>query len=97
MRGEVVVVSRARVRAGQAARLLAEVAPFVAASRAEAGCVEYDLYLSATAYEEIATVERWVSAEAAQAHLVAPHTSAFLARVAPCLAAPPEIRVMPAG
>ncbi len=92
---EVMVVARARVRTGQAARLLAEVGPFVAASRAEPGCMEYDLYLSATEYEEIATVERWSSPEAAEAHLVAPHTTAFLSAVSECLAGQPEVRLVP--
>jgi quinol monooxygenase YgiN len=89
---QVLVVARARVRTGAAARLLAEVPPFVAASRAEPGCVEYDIYLSATEYEEIASVERWASAEAAAAHLAAPHTAAFLAAVGNCLATAPVIR-----
>jgi quinol monooxygenase YgiN len=89
---EMIVVARARVRTGQAARLLAAVAPFVAASRAEPGCVEYDIYVSATEYEEIASVERWASAAAAEAHLAAAHTATFLAAVADCLAGPPEIR-----
>lgn len=89
---EVIVVARARVRTGQAARLLAAVGPFVAASRAEPGCREYDIYVSATEYEEIASVERWANAAAAESHLAAPHTAAFLAAVADCLAGPPEIR-----
>jgi quinol monooxygenase YgiN len=93
MDGQVLVVARARVRTGQAARLLAAVAPFVAASRAEPGCIEYDVYLSATEYEELATVERWSCAEAAEAHLAAPHTDHFLAAIADCLAEPPRIRL----
>lgn len=97
MAGEVMVVARARVRTGQATRLLAEVAPFVAACRAEPGCMEYDLYLSATEYEEITTVERWASAEAAEAHLAAPHTAAFLAAIAGCLAEQPRVRLAPLG
>lgn len=94
---QVLVVARARLRTGQAARLLAEVNAFVVATRAEPGCVEYDLYISATQYEEIATVERWASAKAAEAHLAAPHTAHFLAAVAECLAGPPEIRQVSLG
>lgn len=95
MRDEVLVVARARLRSGAAAQLLDAVGPFVAATRAEAGCLEYDLYVSATAYEEIATVERWSSPAAAEAHMQAPHTRAFLALVAECVAAPPVIRAVP--
>jgi quinol monooxygenase YgiN len=91
---DVMVVARARLRAGSAGRLLQGVNAFVAATRAEPGCVDYDLYVSATAYEEIATVERWRSPAAVEAHLSAPHTLEFLALVAECVVAPPEIRML---
>jgi quinol monooxygenase YgiN len=94
MPGEVVMVSRARVRTGEAARLLAEVTRHVSASRAEPGCVEYDLYLSATEFEELAAVGRWESIQAAQAHLAAAHTAAFLARIGHCLADAPRIQLL---
>jgi quinol monooxygenase YgiN len=90
--GAVLVVVRARIRTGQAGRLLAEVPRFVAQARAEPGCLEYDLYVSATEFEEITTVERWASAAAAAAHLAAPHTRCFLAAIAPCLATTPLLR-----
>jgi quinol monooxygenase YgiN len=94
MAGGVVMVSRARARTGEAARLLTEVARHVSASRAEPGCVEYDLYLSATEFEEIAAVGRWENIEPAQAHLAAPHISAFLASVEGCLAGAPRIQLL---
>lgn len=95
MQEEVLVVARARLRSGAAARLLDAVGRFVAATRAELGCLEYDLYVSATAFEEIATVERWISPAAAEAHMAAPHTRDFLALVAECVAEAPVIRAVP--
>jgi quinol monooxygenase YgiN len=97
MSDEVMVVARARLRAGQAGRLMAAAGGFVAATRAEPGCLEYALYVSATEFEELATVERWSSAAAAEAHLAAPHTRRFLALAAECLAGPPTIRSVPLG
>jgi quinol monooxygenase YgiN len=97
MSSEVMVVVRARLRAGEAARLLDAVGGFVTATRAEPGCREYALYVSATEFEELATVERWASAEHAAAHMVAPHTRRFLALASECLAGPPEFRTFPVG
>lgn len=93
--GTVLVVARGRLRGGQAARLLAAAAPFVAATRREPGCLEYDLYVSATDGLEIATVERWSGPEAAAAHMAASHTRDFLGVAMECLAAPPVIRQLP--
>ena len=97
MSDEVMVVARARLRAGEAGRLMEAVGGFVAASRAEPGCLEYALYVSATEFEEIATVERWATQAAAEAHMAAPHTLHFLALAAECLAGPPAIRSFPLG
>jgi quinol monooxygenase YgiN len=93
--GEVFVVARARLRAGEAGRLMEAAGGFVAASRAEPGCLEYGLYVSATEFEELATVERWASPAAFEAHMGAGHTRAFLALAAECLAGPAEIRSFP--
>jgi quinol monooxygenase YgiN len=95
MAGEVMVVARASVRPEETGRLMAAVAGFVAATRLEPGCLDYDLYVSAGTPTEIATVERWSSAAAAAAHMAAPHTTAFLALAASCVAAPPVIRTLP--
>ena len=41
--------------------------------RAEAGCLQYDYYLSIDNADEILLTERWSSAEAQQTHLKQPH------------------------
>ncbi|MBQ2061525.1 MAG: antibiotic biosynthesis monooxygenase [Oscillospiraceae bacterium] len=43
------------------------------AVRAEAGCLQYDYYLSIENADEILLLERWTSAEAQQTHLRQPH------------------------
>lgn len=39
----------------------------------EAGCVQYDYYLSANRADEVLLVERWESREAQKLHLTQPH------------------------
>jgi quinol monooxygenase YgiN len=97
MNTEVMVVVRGRLRAGASARLLEAVCPLVAATRAEPGCLEYAIYISASEFEEIAAIERWKTAADAEAHMAQPHTRAFLAVAAECLAAPPVLRTLPLG
>jgi quinol monooxygenase YgiN len=92
---EIMVVVRGRLRSGTSARLLDAVGPLVAATRAEPGCLEYAIYVSASEFEEIASIERWRSAADAEAHMSRPHTRAFLAIAAECLVAPPVFRTMP--
>ena len=43
------------------------------AVRAEAGCLQYDYFLSIENADEILLMERWESAEAQQIHLRQPH------------------------
>lgn len=40
---------------------------------AEAGCLQYDYYLSAADPDQVLLVERWESREAQQLHLTQPH------------------------
>ena len=67
-------------------------AALVAPSRAEAGCAQYDLYQSADDPARFQTVERWASAEAAQAHLASDHVQAAFAAAGDLLAAEPVIQ-----
>ncbi len=50
-----------------------------AASRAESGCVSYDLYESAAAPGTFVTIEVWVDQAAVAAHMSTPHVQAALA------------------
>lgn len=43
------------------------------AVRAEAGCLQYDYYLSVSDPDEVLLVERWESQEAQKLHLTQPH------------------------
>lgn len=45
--------------------------------RAEAGCLQYDYYLSIERADEILLLERWTSPRAQTAHLGQPHMAAL--------------------
>jgi len=80
--GEVRVLAAARVRPGARAEFAALVGAFVAATRREEGCILYDIFASVTDPCAFVAVERWTHRTAAEAHLAAPHTQAFLAALA---------------
>lgn len=80
--GEVRVLAAARVRPAARAEFAALVPGFVAATRREEGCILYDLFASVTDPCAFVAVERWTHRAAAEAHLAAPHSQAFLAALA---------------
>ncbi|MGD2134331.1 MAG: putative quinol monooxygenase [Maricaulaceae bacterium] len=65
--------------------------PLVAGSRAEAGCISYDLYENPYNPGEFRMLERWADGEAIAAHREEPHFKAFGAAARDLLAARPEI------
>ncbi len=80
--GEVRVIAAARVRADARAGFAALVPAFVAVTQREEGCILYDIFGSVTDPCAFVAVERWTHRAAAEAHLAAPHTQAFLAALA---------------
>lgn len=68
------------------------------ASRADAGCRSYLLYVSESDPTAFFTVEEWDGAESLDAHMVAPHVAESLRVVGPHLASDPDIhRLRPIG
>lgn len=51
----------------------------VEATRAEDGCISYDLYESGSAPGTFVTVERWRDAASLEAHMTTPHVAAAFA------------------
>lgn len=90
------VVARLRLRPECWLRLMQAIPSFVAATRAEAGCLDYDLYVSATRPGEVTTVAIWVDARAAATHLAAAHTRDFMALATDCAAGAPTQAVLQA-
>ena len=60
-------------------------------TRAEDGCVSYDLYQQTETPHVFVTVEVWKDAAAADHHMTTPHIGAAIGAAAELFAAPPEI------
>jgi quinol monooxygenase YgiN len=60
-------------------------------TRAEEGCVSYDLYQQTETPHVFVTVEVWKDAATADHHMTTPHVSAAIGVAAELFAAPPEI------
>jgi quinol monooxygenase YgiN len=86
------IVARATARPETRSRVQEALHAMLAPTRAEAGCIRYELAQSTTDPCEFAMLEEWSSEAAVAAHMRAPHTGALLATLPPLLAAPPEIR-----
>jgi|SRR5450631_2485033 quinol monooxygenase YgiN len=82
------VVARLRARAGQEARLRGELQRLVAPTRAEAGCVTYDLHESTGEPGCFLFFEVWKKPADLDAHFQTPHMLA-IAKVLPELLAEP--------
>lgn len=65
---------------------------FVDPTRAEAGCVYYELMQNNDDPTDFTFVEEWESDETLDAHLESPHISAFKERAGDLLACDPDIR-----
>lgn len=68
-------------------------AGLVAPSRAEPGNVSYTVRRISGTPQRFAVIETYRDPAAFEAHRVAPHTAAFLARSGELLAGPPEVLV----
>jgi quinol monooxygenase YgiN len=65
----------------------------VTATRAEEGCLSYELYESGSAAGTFVTVERWTDAAALEAHMAMPHVAAAFAAADGALAG--EVAIHP--
>jgi quinol monooxygenase YgiN len=75
--GQVLVLGVVRLEPGAAHRLRGAAETFALLSRAERGCLDFDLHVSEAGV--VATIEWWRDARAAAAHQRAGHTRLFLA------------------
>ena len=69
----------------------AALSALVAPTRAENGCISYELFQSDDDPTEFVTVEEWSDDEAMAAHLASEHIAAALAAAPDILAADPKI------
>jgi len=70
------------------AALLGELAR---ASRQEPGNLRFDVHQQTSNPHQLITLEQWDGAPSVDAHMTSPHVGVVLAKLAPLLAAPPQI------
>jgi quinol monooxygenase YgiN len=94
MSGPLDVVATIRVQDGRADDVVAVIAEYVDAVRAEEGCLRYDLFRVRKDPGALLMVERWASKEALRAHGTVDHFVAMSTRLAELLAAAPVVQVL---
>jgi quinol monooxygenase YgiN len=81
----ILITGRGRVHADQRDAALAAAAKMIAASTAEAGCLEYSFWISADDPNGFGLIERWENDEALTAHMSQPHMAEFITAIGPAL------------
>ena len=89
---EVTVIARAKVKPGHEEEMERAMRENAEATRCEGGCISYAILRGDDGV--FMTVERFQSRSDFDAHMAAPHVQTLLGKIAPLLAAPPEISVM---
>jgi len=87
----VTIIARFRAKAGQESRLRQELQRLLAPTRAEAGCINYDLHQSQSDPALFVFYENWASQAALDAHSQTPHLQALLKLVPDLVDGRPDI------
>jgi len=83
---ELTVLARIRAKSGKEAEVLAEINLLIAPTRAEAGCINYDLHCSKDDPALFLLYETWASRSDLDAHLAMPYLQVFLGKAPNLLA-----------
>ena len=86
------VIARITARPEHADELKAVLLRIVQPTRAERGCVRYELHQSETDAADFVFIEEWTDGAAIAAHMQAKHVRDALQKAAALVAAPPDIR-----
>lgn len=87
----VTVIATLKARSGQEDNVRQELLALIPTTRAEAGCLNYDLHQATDNPSQFLFHENWASKADLDAHLAKPHLQAFLAKADSLLAEPPSI------
>jgi quinol monooxygenase YgiN len=89
----ITVVATFQAKPGKEAELKSALTGLVAPTRQEAGCINYDLHISAEDPAKFLFHENWTSRAHLDAHLQSAHIRALLPRVDELCTAAPEITI----
>jgi quinol monooxygenase YgiN len=91
-RDTVHIVAHAVARADQEGRVREEFETLVEPTRAEPGCISYELLVNIENSSDFLFLQEYVSDDAFQAHLDSKHVAGAIAHAVPLLVASPDIR-----
>jgi len=83
---ELTVLARIRAKQGTETEVLREITSLIAPTRAEEGCINYDLHCSKDDPALFFLYETWRSRRSLDEHLAMPYLQAFLAKAPDLLA-----------
>ncbi len=88
---KVTVVARIKAKLGKEAQAKQELLKLLSPTRAEAGCINYDMHQSLDNQAHFLFHENWTNQGALNKHLETPHLKNFLNQADQLLAEPAEI------
>ncbi len=94
MKKGLTVVAKIRARTGMEERVRKELMALVTPTRAETGCINYDLHQAVDESGLFLFYENWISRKDLDEHLKMPYLQGFLSKSDDLLAAPIEITLM---
>jgi quinol monooxygenase YgiN len=87
-------IARIRAKPGQGQHVAQALKELVAPSRAEEGCLLYDVCRSVDDATELLVLEEWESQAALDAHMRTPHFVAFLEKVGEAIEGAPRLEMI---
>lgn len=90
------LIARVQAKAEHRGAVEAELRRMVAASRAEPGCLRYDLFADLDGGAGFSLVEAYADPAAVEAHRASAHYQAFRGRIGDWLAAPTVVQALTA-
>ena len=78
---QIALIAKVKARPGQTATLKAELESLIEPTRAEAGCIKYDLHVSNDDDASFMFYEIWRSKEDLDLHIETPHLQALLSKM----------------
>lgn len=84
---DIVVLARMQTQPGKEAAFVKAFLSTVPISRAEAGCLAYEVNTDLTDSTKFVIYERWADRDALRAHIKSPHMQALLAEIPTLIAA----------
>ncbi len=91
---KIAVVATMKAKTGRTGELKNALQALVAPSRADAGCIRYELHQDTEDEATFVFIEQWESRESLEAHLAQPHLEDFKARIPELLDGPLGIKVL---